>query len=119
MPSTSSSSDLPRRPTSAAAPARPLPARSTDGPSSADSRDVPRLRPLQRAALNALSDGSRIAMGGLRGVDAAHAQRVVAFPTPTVQALLRWGFIEEEERARGVYRVTDHGRRALAVLPAC
>lgn len=78
---------------------------------------VPALRPLQRAALSTLRAGRRIAKGGLRGVDAADAQQVVAFPTPTVQALLRYGFIEEED-ASGVYRATDHGLRALAVLPA-
>ena len=77
---------------------------------------VAALRPLQRAALAALGAGHRIARGGLRGVDAADAQRVVAFPTPTVAALLRYGFIEEED-ATGVYRATDHGLRALAQLP--
>ncbi len=77
---------------------------------------VPGLRPLQRAALSTLHSGSRIARGGLRGVDAADAQQVVAFPTPTVQALLRYGFIEEEDHS-GVYRATDHGLRALEVLP--
>ncbi|MBS0429318.1 MAG: hypothetical protein JSR41_18730 [Proteobacteria bacterium] len=78
---------------------------------------VPVLRPLQRAALSTLRAGHRIAKGGLRGVDAADAQQVVAFPTPTVHALLRYGFIEEEDTS-GVYRATDHGLRALAVLPA-
>lgn len=79
---------------------------------------VSRLRPLQRAALSTLSAGSRIACGGLRGVDAADAQHVVAFPTATVQALLRYHFIEQEDHARGVYRATDDGLRALALLPA-
>lgn len=78
---------------------------------------TPALRPLQRAALSALRDGGRIAQGGLRGVDADDAQHVTAYPTPTVRALLRFGFIEEDE-ASGVYRATDHGLRALEVLPA-
>lgn len=78
---------------------------------------IPALRPLQRAALSTLRAGRRIARGGLRGVDAANAQQVVAFPTPTVRTLLRYGFIEEED-ASGVFRATDHGLRALAVLPA-
>jgi hypothetical protein len=92
---------------------------SVAGPSSRTAAlPVSRLRPLQRAALSTLSTGNRIACGGLRGVDAADAQHVVAFPTATVQALLRYHFIEQEDDARGVYRATDDGLRALAVLPA-
>lgn len=75
---------------------------------------APSLVRSQWQALVELRAGHLIARTGLRGLSADDSRRFRTYPAPTISALLRYGFIREVD---GAYDITDHGLRALEVLP--
>ena len=75
---------------------------------------APSLVRSQWQALVELRAGHLIAHTGLRGISADDARQFRTYPAPTISALLRYGFIREVD---GAYDITDHGLRALEVLP--
>lgn len=74
----------------------------------------PNLVRSQWQALVELRAGHLIARTGLRGLSANDDRHFRTYPAPTITALLRYGFIREVD---GAYDITDHGLRALEVLP--
>lgn len=75
---------------------------------------TPSLVRAQWQALVDLRAGHLIARTGLRGLDADDVRRFRPYAAPTIAALMRYGFIREVD---GAYDITDHGLRALEVLP--
>jgi hypothetical protein len=74
----------------------------------------PNLVRSQWQALVELRAGHLIARTGLRGLSADDSRQFRTYSAPTISALLRYGFIREVD---GAYDITDHGLRALEVLP--